>query len=65
MLMITCFLEDLLIYRAVDFLLPDLIAFIMKARNGSVEDPIDASGREVPAVGMSEFENQALLDIAA
>ena len=39
--MITRFLEDLLIYRAVDFLLPDRLAFIMKARNGSVENPID------------------------
>jgi hypothetical protein len=46
MLMTTRFLEDLLIYRAVDFLLPDRLAFTMKARNGSVENPIDTSGSE-------------------
>ena len=35
--------STLLIYRAVDFSLPDRLAFVMKARNGSV---VDASGSE-------------------
>ena len=37
------YLDDQLVYRAFDCFLPDRPAFILKARNGFVEEPIDTS----------------------